>query len=277
MSDFTTHFVTAHRFLKGKELSCEFKQAMYFGVQGPDLFFYYKPLKNNDGMKFGGSIHDKSPKALFEKDILNLDKRSDFYRGYYFGVMLHFFGDEMMHQYIGYLCNTDKTPHAHEMYERDIDVYIYKDEFKRDVKTWRVKDYYKYSNKLANEIYNFWSERDGREFITQECVKKSMKGIVSMAQLFSKSNKLVVWIVSKIEKTKGSLTGHFKTTQNLQIMNIEKNKWQSPEGSKDLSVYEVVSTAISNFEKEYAKITTAIENKDEMYEFTNEHTFSYGC
>ncbi|MEG2002913.1 MAG: zinc dependent phospholipase C family protein [Clostridia bacterium] len=277
MSDFTTHFVSAHRFLEKGEFSDNFKTAFYYGVQGPDLFFYYKPIKNRDGVRFGGSLHDRSPKMLFEKDILELDGKSDFYRGYYFGVMLHFFGDEMMHQYIGYLLRFDKTKHAHEKYERDIDFYAYQDEFKDIVKNFKVREFYKYSDDLAKQIYDFWHERDGREFIKEKTVKVAMKTIVRMAQWFSTSNKFVVWLLSKLDRKEGVTLAHFKFTKNYDVMNADHNQWKSPEGVVDYSVYEIIDIAILNFSKEFKKINKAIANSDTTYKFTNEHTFSYGC
>ena len=280
MSDFTTHFVTAHRFLTAGEgmFSEEFKTAFYYGVQGPDLYFFHTPVRGKEGVAFGGEIHDKCPKPIFEKDVEKLKTATDFYKGYYFGVMLHFFGDEIMHQYIGFLCSTDDRKYAHIMYERDIDVYTYQEEFQDKINTVKLKKYYKYSNELAETITNFWQDRYPSEMTNLKAVKQCMKNMLFTSQIFDKANPFFVSIMKLLEckRKDGFYTGHFKITNNILVMNYDNNPWKSPEGMRTMSVSDILTHAISNFTNEFLLVNDCLE-KGLPYTFTNTHDFSYGC
>ena len=280
MSDFTTHFVTAHRFLQSQSdvFSEEFKTAFYYGVQGPDLFFFRTPIRGLDGVAFGGVIHDKSPKPIFEMNFEALKTATDFYKGYYFGIMLHFFGDEIMHQYIGYLCTLDTGKHAHIMYERDIDIYTYQEEFHHSIHNVKLKKYYKYSNELAETITDFWKERHAGPLTNKKNVRKCMKNMILTSQVFDRANPCIVGFMKFLDRKKknGFFTGHFKITNNIHVMNYERNPWQSPEGVRTMSVSDILTHSITNFTNEYNLINKSLA-ENTPYTFTNTHTFSYGC
>ena len=280
MSDFITHFVTAHRFLSEREgiFSEEFKTAFYYGVQGPDLYFFHTPISGKEGVAFGNEIHDKCPKPIFEKDIEMLKNASDFYKGCYFGIMLHFFGDEIMHQYIGFLCSSDERKYAHIMYERDIDVYTYQEEFQESVHTAKLKRYYKPSDALAETIADFWRLRYPGNLTNKKQVKKCMRNMLITSQTFAKSNCVMVGFMKllEIKRKDGFYTGHFKITHNIHVMNYDNNPWMSPEGVRTMSVSDILTHTLDNFTNEYNLIIKSLK-ENIPYTFTNPHDFAYGC
>lgn len=280
MSDFTTHYVTANRFLKNKNFSKDFVDAFYFGVQGPDIFFFDISKTTKKAYEIGDGVHNKCPKKLFEQDLENLKNKSDYYKGYYFGVMLHFFGDEIMHQYIGYLCTLDTSRYAHISRERDIDIFVYKDEFEESIDNFNVKEFYHMSNELVSTITKFWKERVDDDYINEKRIRKNMKSMVRLSQMFSKGKTFFYWLANLVEnkKTRGGMTGHFKVTNNIEYMNYDNKKWSSPDGEKSMSVTEILDYTMKNFNVEYNKISEAIESgKEKKYTFDNTHSFSYGC
>ncbi len=279
MSDFTTHFVTAHRFLKGKNFSKQFTEGFYYGVQGPDLLFFHKPITGGEGLALGNKVHSDLPKQLFEKDFLKLKEKNDYYKGYYFGVLLHFFGDLNMHPYIGYLCTLDSNnKYAHIMRERDIDVFTYEGEFNEPVKNFRVKDYYIYSKELKNAISEFWTSRNGNPIITPKFIKRCMTNMVISSRMFAKSNKFILGVIKIFEgkNKEGMATGHFKTTRNTEVMNYEKKPWTAPHGTVTFSVDEILDNTLIGYNKEFDKMQDNLKTNT-PYVFTFDKTFDYGC
>lgn len=272
MSDFTTHFITADLFLKDKDFSNEFKQAFYFGVQGPDIFFFNAPIFGKSaGYKIGGQIHDKNPKYLFMKDLDKFDSKNDFYKGYYFGVMLHFFGDAIMHQYIGNLLKTNKAKNAHVSFERDIDVALYPKIYNKSVNAFDVKKYYLLSTPLIREIYNFWKERVDYEEVAFSYIKNCAKNMMNFSATFVKASPKLVKFLRFFDNKDHTLLCHFKFGGNDEILNLDKKQWQAVDGMVDYSVIDIINIAIDDFTKNYNRFIAGDR------EFNDTRTFSYGC
>lgn len=271
MPDFTTHYITAKKFLDGKGFSKNFCEGFYFGVQGPDLFFYHTPIKSGSGgYLVGGKLHKKTQKEIFAKNADRIFERNDHYRGYYFGVLLHYFGDANVHPYVGFLERETKNALSHAEIEKQIDIELYKKEFGESVNTFKVDDYYKISSELAREIVAFWGERAEILNLTERYVKKCMRNIVNFNAMFTKCNPALLKFLQKIEGESKTFSGHFKFGEYDKILDLEKRAWESPDGERTLSVPEMAENAVKEFEAEYKKI------KDGDFSFSDERTFEYG-
>ena len=92
-----------------KQLSCpvreiimENKELYDIGLHGPDILFYYHPLKVNRVNSIGYGLHEHSGKYFFERAALVIKKSSDAKAAlaYTFGFISHFTLDATSHGYI---------------------------------------------------------------------------------------------------------------------------------------------------------------------------------
>ncbi len=72
------------------------------GLHGPDVLFYYKPLKSNDTSKIGHEIHNNNGDAFFESARKIINKCEDFNGAcaYIMGFICHYMLDSQCHPYI---------------------------------------------------------------------------------------------------------------------------------------------------------------------------------
>jgi len=72
------------------------------GLHGPDILFYYEPLKSNLISKIGHETHRKSADVFFEraKNVINKCPDSDASRAYIAGFICHYMLDSECHPYI---------------------------------------------------------------------------------------------------------------------------------------------------------------------------------
>lgn len=101
----------------------EEKDLYYIGVQGPDIFFYYNPLTNNEIGKVGTACHEMSGRVFFDPRIQHLmtlsGERETAAHSYLAGCLTHFVLDATCHGYIfGY---TERTGTSHAAIEGDFD------------------------------------------------------------------------------------------------------------------------------------------------------------
>ncbi len=271
MADFTTHYITAYKFLNGKGFSKNFTEGFYFGVQGPDIFFYHTPMKGgSDGYVVGGKLHKKTQEELFKKGLDTIFERNDYYRGYYFGVLLHYYGDANIHPYVGFTERECKNELSHAEIEKRIDVEMYKETFSESINDFKVKNYYKVSSALCDEIVNFWSERAEILNLSKKYIKKCMNNMVMFNCMFSKCNPNLLKVLKKLDGEGQSLTGHFKYGEYDTILNKDERTWIRPDGEVTLSVPTMCETAVKEFEKKYNEIKSG----DAV--FTDVRTFEYG-
>ena len=79
-----------------------YRQLYLIGLHGPDILFYYKPLKSNAINGIGYGMHGRPGIEFFEhavKVIENKDNKAP-YLAYMYGVMCHFALDVTCHGYI---------------------------------------------------------------------------------------------------------------------------------------------------------------------------------
>lgn len=81
-----------------KELIEKHKKEFLIGLQGPDVFFYYRPWKENDVVEYGKHLHVTPARWMFQRGMYN-GRYSSAY-AYMLGVVCHFALDSMCHPYI---------------------------------------------------------------------------------------------------------------------------------------------------------------------------------
>ncbi len=80
------------------------KDAFDLGLQGPDIFFYYRPYKKNIVEKYGENLHKEQAFGLVEKTVKLLkDKSNKYIFSYLLGFSCHFILDSSCHSLINKL------------------------------------------------------------------------------------------------------------------------------------------------------------------------------
>lgn len=92
-----------------KNLIEENKRAFMIGLQGPDVFFFYHPWKQNDMVRYGNALHETPARALFEQG-LELYRYSAEY-AYMLGVACHYALDSACHPYVAQQEADSGVPH----------------------------------------------------------------------------------------------------------------------------------------------------------------------
>lgn len=80
----------------------KYRELFDIGVHGPDIFFYYYPLKENKIRSMGSEIHKKSLGYFLENAIkmIKRKKNKEPYIAYLFGFICHFSLDTISHPLI---------------------------------------------------------------------------------------------------------------------------------------------------------------------------------
>lgn len=100
-----------------KKIIIENKELYDIGLHGPDLLFYYLPLKTNEINSIGYNMHEQTGKEVF--DIFRkmmTSKKINHYLAYYYGFICHFALDATCHGYL------EKRIHESEVSHGEIEV-----------------------------------------------------------------------------------------------------------------------------------------------------------
>lgn len=117
---------------------CKKNISLYnIGLHGPDILFYYKPLKPNPIQQIGYDLHSQSGKIFFNHaaKAVNCKKYDGAYLAYALGFICHYALDKACHGYIENKIAVSKVKHTE--IESEFDKYLIakagKDPFKEDL------------------------------------------------------------------------------------------------------------------------------------------------
>lgn len=105
-----------------KQIIIDNKSMFDIGLQGPDIFFFYKPYKDNYVSSYGSEVHNKSAADFFEQAILHSFDDKELL-AYLMGVACHYALDRECHPYIN---SVSKNEIEHKTVELDFEHYIIK-------------------------------------------------------------------------------------------------------------------------------------------------------
>ncbi len=86
-----------------KQIVLAHRELFDIGVQGPDIFFYYHPLKKNEVNSFGHTMHHSNASDFFKKTrryMAAYNDHKDAMLSYLLGFLAHFVQDSIYHPYI---------------------------------------------------------------------------------------------------------------------------------------------------------------------------------
>lgn len=102
----------------------KYSEAFLLGTQGPDILFYYKPLKGNDIRRRGTAIHARAGGKVFEELYTLWQEqggKDDALKAYLCGYLCHFTLDVLCHKYID---DNSSDAVSHGKIESEFDKFI---------------------------------------------------------------------------------------------------------------------------------------------------------
>ena len=96
-----------------KEMIMKHYSIFEIGLQGPDIFFFYKPLKKTFVSQYGNDLHSAPAASFFEKNagrIGSAEERPETY-SYLLGFLCHFVLDSSCHAYVEKAVKQYEIPH----------------------------------------------------------------------------------------------------------------------------------------------------------------------
>ena len=141
------------------------------GVHGPDILFYYYPLKKNPVSAQGYALHDRMADRFF-LHAAEIIKRADdpaAARAYIYGVICHFALDSECHPYIEKMIHPSGISHSES--EMEFDRFLLKEEYSNPVRYLGINHIHP-TRENGALIAPFYEE------LTAEIAEKALKGMV---------------------------------------------------------------------------------------------------
>ena len=141
------------------------------GVHGPDILFYYHPLKKNPVSGQGYALHDKTADGFFlhAAEIIKKAENPAAARAYIYGVICHFALDSECHPYIEKMIRTSGISHSE--IEMEFDRLLLKEDYINPVRHLGTKHIHPTRENSA-VIAPFFED------LTPEAVEKALKGMI---------------------------------------------------------------------------------------------------
>lgn len=200
------HYYFGHEVLKllPEEIQSKINQnmsAFNLGLQGPDLFFFYKPLRKNRVTEYAHHIHSSAADYIISNAAKSIKKSNDMRAlAYIIGYGCHFILDSSLHGEISKIAPDDKE---HKFLEAEIDRQIIKKYYNNEPNKFKRYELVEI-NKSASE----WLKTIYEEISTQD-IKISLKGFkFYMKLLYCKysAKKAIIEYLEKILHRKGEFS-----------------------------------------------------------------------
>ncbi len=203
-----------------------YENSFILGTQGPDILFYYKPLKRNDTRRHGTAIHTRDGKEVFD-NLYGVweaqGKEENAFLAYLLGYLCHFTLDALCHKYID--DNSSKAL-SHGKIESEFDKFILRKDGKK------IRGY--------NTAQPLSGENGCKEACAlamgenEEKIARAIKTMKKINGLFSCKVEPFHWIahlflrIAKMERAFGDMFLHKKDDPLcVQINGVLFEKWQA--------------------------------------------------
>lgn len=160
-----------------KEIIDKYYTQFSIGLQGPDIFFFYRPWSSNNITRYGNHLHEVSAYPFFEHAIQVISKKGRDSREYAYlmGFICHFILDSECHPYVAEMIQRTGVQHL-EIEEEFEKMLLRKD--KKDALGYPLGDLVPTDNATAVAIYPFY------QHISPATVKKSLKWLKLIKRIF---------------------------------------------------------------------------------------------
>lgn len=180
-----------------KKIVEKYPQLYLIGLHGPDILFYYKPLKSNSINSIGYELHRHSGKEFFERarKVISGKNNREPYLAYTYGVLNHFALDVSCHGYIEDKINESGISHAEIEVEFDRELMVMD---KKNPITQSLVRHIIPSEENAKVISEFYPGT------TMQDVKKALEGMISYNNLLVAPSRIKRWFIYLLLKVSGN-------------------------------------------------------------------------
>lgn len=204
---------------KLRKLCLRYREVFDFGVHGPDVLFYYNPIKKNEVNSFGSELHHWTGKQFFglcssiyrgmsDNDSLEPEQKHAML-AYLLGFLAHFTLDSCCHGYINQM--TEESEYSHNLIESQYEVFLMEMDGKKPMWVDRSKPL-KPCRKNAAVLGAFFP-------FYEEEVLKSMKGQKMVLHIFYsplQGKKYVIRKLMKVVGVKGDFADLFLDKEHIE-------------------------------------------------------------
>lgn len=219
-----------------------YRQLYLIGLHGPDILFYYKPLKSNPVNRIGFGMHERPGIEFFRHAVKVIEKKTNKepYLAYMYGVMCHFALDVSCHGYIDKKIAQSGVTHAEIEVEFDR-MLMEKDGL--DPLRHSLTDHIVPSMRNAGVISCFY---DGT---TPEQVQVALKGMIYNNKLLLAPSRIKRLFVKGILK----VSGNYKEMHGLMV-NYKPNPLCADSNEKLMYLYNAAEELAVKLINEYLEL-----------------------
>lgn len=302
MPSFSTHYIFAYEMLPQIKSIADFTindDAVFFGAQGPDIFFFHRVFPFMPGRtlrKYGSMLHRSKPSILFEnmREYCKISDKPDIAKSYAYGFILHYSLDRSCHPYVYAYQNkiTDihrlTNPHtAHNIIEFSMDTYLLNKRMNiAKPEKFNTAETVSSNNEVINEIaqlLKYVIPKSIHKNLTASQGRTALKDLKTVQKICCDPKGIKRITVTPLEIIAAPFSHNFKFTAMMRPKDLEKaKKYANIENSVWKSPY---SNSISNksfeelFELSKAdglKLITAFQAGEDCKTITENKSFLTG-
>ena len=238
-----------------KKIIIENKELYDIGLHGPDLLFYYLPLKNNEINSIGYNMHEKTGKEVFDtfRKMMTSKKQINHYLAYYYGFICHFALDATCHGYIEKRIHESGVSHGEIEVEFDRFLMI---EDGLDPIRHKLTNHIIPSIDYARIIAPFFN-------VTAQQVVKSLESMKFYNDLLIAPSKLKRKFIYALLR----ITGNYQEMHGL-LVNYEANPLCKDSTEKLNQFYKQAIKKAVELISEYVQLSSLEKTKDDFYQYT---------
>lgn len=259
MPAFSTHYIFAKELMPKLKEFADFElneEAVYFGTQGPDIFFFHRIFPWMPGKslrKTGSSLHRAKPAEIIDAmdEFLKNSENPSIAKSYIYGFILHYALDRKCHPFVYSL--QDKivnqvpgtNPHtAHNKIELAMDSMMLNNHlgisnplsFHMDKTIGNSKSVFREIGRL----YEFVINKVLKYTVSSSQIETALKDFKYVQHILFDKTQIKRIIITPLEIAASPFTNNFKLTAMLKPKdlekakkygNISKAKWKSPYSS----------------------------------------------
>ncbi len=183
------------------------------GLQGPDIFFFYRPYTKNRVVKYGNELHHVSAITFFRRAVRIVRKNSRNSREYAYllGFLCHFILDSECHPYVNEMVEVTGVKHL-EIEEEFEKLLLRMD--RKDPFSYPLGDLVPLDDGTVQTICPFYPRQ-----IDEQIVRKSLQDLRMVKRLFTTPHKGKHDVINGVMKLSGGKYPYAKGLMNQRIDN----------------------------------------------------------
>lgn len=241
-----------------KEIVKRYYTQFRIGLQGPDIFFFYKPLKRNPISKYGYGMHDEYADSFFEKaaEIVREKGRHSREYAYILGFICHFTLDSECHPYVNQM--VDKIKVGHVEIEGEFEKYLLRADHK-DALAYPIAKYVPTDDATVETIHQIFKQ------IKQEEIEEALKTLKFIKRFLTAPCEMKQKLINVVLKVSG-LAKNYYGLMHSYYDNPKCRKTNQGLESRYTRAISVATELIQSYDETVKKNTTINERFHRTYD-----------